>query len=234
MIMKLEYLFFTLAVAVGSIFSAPDYRLSIREIMDKEVTDTSKLQLFYISHSSAYEKRYIVQYIPDFLTKFEIKQAPGWIVNALDTALSSSDGPLSAAAAMSIGKLNMSEFADRLAAEFVDAPKKKGGHFLDFQVAVLDALPSLDQEKNKKNLSKILKSHPKEVIFGEVFDRLMNVTMLFGDSTHIKELEKFEVSAKKLADQNKSNKLIHDQIVEVIDRVTKIKKAVSEKGGKHE
>jgi hypothetical protein len=47
------------------------------------------------------------------------------------------------------------------------------------------------------------------------------------------ELEKVKNFAQKLADQNK-NTPMYKEILQVIDRVTMVKKLISDKGGNHE
>jgi len=83
---------------------------SVREMMKNEVTDVSSLQTFYTKHNSAYERRYFLQYLPDYLEKFGVSETPGWVITALNDALKSNDAPLSISAVKTIGMLKLESF----------------------------------------------------------------------------------------------------------------------------
>jgi len=207
---------------------------SVREMMKNEVTDVSSLQTFYINHNSSYERRYFLQYLPDYLEKFGVSEIPSWINNALNEALDSEYAPLSIAAVKSIGALKLESFSDKLSQGFIDS-EKKAYLSLSYRIAVLETFKKFrNSEQMKKNISQLLQNFPKERVCDPDFTGLMEVTVLFGIEGNAQMLLKFETQVENLMerqvpDERRNPKL--DRIKELIERT---KKSLSLKGGRNE
>lgn len=207
---------------------------SVREIMQQEVTSLSGLYDFYAAHTAPYERRYFMQYAPDYLTKFGVSEAPLWLTLALDSALGSTYVPLNIAAVRCIGALKIEAFSDKLTNEFINSGKKPDLS-LSFRLAVLESMKKFDpSQKMEENIGLLLKNFQQELILDADFSALMEATMLFGGKTYMPYLDKFDAKADEALSSNGQAPEKKKDIYRVKELITRAKKSISAKEGKNE
>ena len=114
---------------------------SVREMMEQEVTSLSCLYDFYAKHTSPYERRYFMQYAPEYLTKFGVADAPLWLTLALDSALGF------------IRKLVAQRINLRLAPEIIFRADKSSEYSVRIQ-EVLEEIKEINEPKKSHRLHK--------------------------------------------------------------------------------
>ena len=207
---------------------------SVREQMEKEATSLTSLQSFYETHTKPYERRYIIQYAPEYLVKFAVTEAPAWIIKALDEALNGSYDPLVVSAIQCIGELKIESFSDELTDLFISAPQKSAAFATSFRMAVLDAMKNFNEESVNKKLHQLIKSYSELLICDPAFDKLMETVVLFGDESLVSELSRFEAHAQKRLETNKDDPERQREYARILQLISRTKHSVSAKGGKDE
>jgi hypothetical protein len=207
--------------------------VSIREQMQNKVTSLSTLQDFYITYFKPYERRYIIQYTPEYLEKFGVQEVPAWFVAALDSALDSPYDRLAISAINCIGQLNLSSFNEKLTKAFVAVSPKKTNYSAPLRMAILQSMHGFPVDNIQKTLPILLKGYPEQLIRDPVFEKLMELSIQFGDNRVATEIERFDVYTKNRAFLNK-DKPDYREYQKIVDLVSKTKNAVAQKGGIHE
>ncbi|MBN1983629.1 MAG: hypothetical protein JW795_18990 [Chitinivibrionales bacterium] len=200
----------------------------------KEIVSLTELEIFYRTHADTYERRYILKAIPRYLTEFGTKDVPRWVIAALDSALDSHDGILSVYAVECIGGLKIDSFAEKLAEKFALSPQKIAQHSIWFRLTVLQTLRRFDSTKVKKVLPLLLKSYSEDFVLDPDFSMLMELTMNFGDTTFVIELNRFEKRVKKNIEalEKEMNEALknakgYDQFIATEQKITKTKQIIS-------
>ncbi len=219
-----------LCVIISSAYSAE----SVREMMKKDITDVSSLYTFYTSHTSPYQQRYFLRYLPEYLAKLEITETPSWATTALDAALDSDYAPLAIAAVKSIGDLKLELFSDEMTERFI-ASEQKAYLSLSYRVAVLESFKKFnDSEKIKSNINRLLLNFPKDRICDPDFTGLMEVTMLFGAASNAPMLAKFETSVDNLLSRQEPDDKRNPDLDRIKELIQRAKRSVAVKGGHDE
>ena len=189
-------------IALCCIITFSNAAESVREMMAEEVTTLPSLYDFYSKHTSPYERRYFMQYAPEYLAKFGVSDAPLWLSLALDSALGSNYVPLTISAVNCIGDMKIESFSGKLVNEFNNSGKKPDLS-LAFRIAVLESFkkfpPSLTMEEN---IGLLLKNFRLDRIFDPDFTALMEATMLFGSKEYISYIDNFEAKVNSITSLN--------------------------------
>jgi len=205
---------------------------SVREMMEKEVGSVSSLQSFYETHTKPYERRYIIQYAPEYLTKFSASETPGWLIKALEDAVNSKNQPLVIAAIKCIGVLKLEQFSENVTALFTDAYQKNTAYAIAKRIAVLDAMKNFSENTINEKIPELVKSYSELLIGDPVFEKLMESVVLFSDASLVTELSRFEVQAQKGVEENKDKPERQQEYARIAQMISRTKNSISKKGGK--
>jgi hypothetical protein len=213
--------------------------------MQKEATSIESLKSFYKTHYKPYDRRYTIQYLPQYLLKFNVQQTPDWAIEALDSALDDSYAPLAVAAMRCIGDLKLAAFADRLTACFIKAPARNSASQYSVRIAVLESMQKFDSTTVQEYLPALVDSYSEELIFSQVFEKLMETVVLYGQPALEEKVDRFETFAGNTLVQHesviKSGKVIdrqndpfYPEYSRVIQIIKRAKLSLTHKGGSHE
>jgi hypothetical protein len=154
-------------------------------------------------------------------------------VAALDSALDSPYDRLAISAINCIGQLNLSSFNEKLTKAFVAVSPKKTNYSAPLRMAILQSMHGFPVDNIQKTLPILLKGYPEQLIRDPVFEKLMELSIQFGDNRVATEIERFDVYTKNRAFLNK-DKPDYREYQKIVDLVSKTKNAVAQKGGIHE
>jgi hypothetical protein len=221
------------------------HAVSVRERMQNEVTSIKSLKSFYKTNYKPYDRRYTIQYLPQYLLKLNVQQTPDWVIEALDSALDDSYAPLAVAAMRCIGDLKLAAFADRLTSSFAKAPARNPASQYSARLAVLESMRKFDSTTVQEYLPALVDSYSEELIFSQVFEKLMETVVSYGQPALEEKVDRFETFAvntlaqhenemklKKTVD--KQNDPFYPEYSRVMQAIKRAKLSLAHKGGSHE
>jgi hypothetical protein len=167
----------------------------VRQDLQGIATVDSLYRYYERYQTNTYIVRYIVKYLPDFLTQKNVYACPAWVKTVVANGLNSNDDALITESAKVIGFYKLSGYTDRLVELFHQALSQYIGYSTQMRTAIVKALQEIGGAYESIQLISLFNSYPVDLVSQDEFLVLVEILT----ETQNLSIGETTVSAEKLA-----------------------------------